>query len=175
MDKLLNTKYILSQFLNWYGDSYGDFESNDLSILKTLKLIFLLSTINTDKEKENLLDFDFKYTAMPFGPVEKDIYSWYKNGDLSDIINKQGINYINLLKNKFEGIDPDFRKVVDMNMLLLKSENYYLVTKSASYLVDLTHEFNSWKTNYQQALSLGRYSQDIPSADIKEDHFFYSF
>lgn len=175
MDKLLNTKYIFIQFLDWYKESFGESESNDLSILKSLKLIFLLSTINTNKQNESLLDFDFRYAAMPYGPVEKDIYDWFKEGKLDDVIDKQGIKNHNLFKTNFDSINCDFKKVVDTNIIVLKSENFYLITKSASYLVDLTHEFTSWKENYNKALSLGKYSEDIPKSDIQKDNFFYSF
>ncbi|HFI4794338.1 TPA: type II toxin-antitoxin system antitoxin SocA domain-containing protein [Elizabethkingia anophelis] len=175
MDKILNTKYILTKLIEWYSDSYGDAVSNDLSVLKTLKLIFLLSTINVDQKNKNLLDYNYRFTAMPYGPVEIDVYDWCKDGTLNEIIGKQGINTKELLKTDFTNIDSTIQNVIDNNIAILKSENYYLITKSASYLVDLTHEFDSWKKNYEKAIKQGKYSHEIPSSEIKQEHFYYSF
>ncbi|CDN74282.1 type II toxin-antitoxin system antitoxin SocA domain-containing protein [Elizabethkingia anophelis] len=175
MEKILNTKYILTKLIDWYSDFYGDAATNDLSVLKTLKLIFLLSTINLDQENENLLDYDYRFTAMPYGPVEIDVYDWCKDGTLNQIINKQGINTQELQKTDFTGINAEIQNVIENNISILKSENYYLITKSASYLVDLTHEFESWKNNYEKAIKKGKYSHEIPSSEIKHDNFYYSF
>lgn len=174
-NKLLITKYILYKFSIWYGEIYGENDNNDLSILKSLKLIFLLATINSNKENENLLDMGFEFTAMPYGPVEKEIYDSYKNGLLEDVINKNGIkidNLIDIINNN--SLNEKDKTVIDNNLILLKSYNYYLISKSASYLVDLTHKFSSWKKNYKLATSAGKYSHDIPKTDIQKDLLHYS-
>ncbi|WP_223557923.1 SocA family protein [Chryseobacterium lathyri] len=174
-NKLLITKYILYKFSIWYEEAFGENENNDLSILKSLKLIFLLATINSVKQNENLLDMGFEFAAMPYGPVEKEIYDCYKNGSLDDIIDKNGLKIHNLeafiINNSIQQKD---KAVIDNNLIILKSYNYYLISKSASYLVDLTHKFTSWKENYKLATSAGKYSHDIPKIDIQEDHLHYS-
>lgn len=174
-NKLLITKYILYKFSIWYEEIYGESDNNDLSILKSLKLVFLLATINSNKENENLLDMGFEFAAMPYGPVEKDIYDCYKNGLLEDLIDKSGLKINNLrdiISNK--SLNEEDKTVIDNNLALLKSYNYYLISKSASYLVDLTHKFTSWKKNYKLAVSAGKYSHDIPKIDIQQDLLHYS-
>lgn len=174
MDKLLSTKYILYHFSLWYEESVGDMHSNDLSILKTLKLIFLLSTINTDKENENLLDFGFKFAAMPYGPVEKEIYDMYKKNVFSNLVGKDGLNFSEIKNENFETLPKDLKNVIDSNISTLKSHNYYLISKTASYLVDLTHLYSSWENNYKKALKQDMFSIDIPNEEIKKDTVYYS-
>ncbi|MGN7709164.1 type II toxin-antitoxin system antitoxin SocA domain-containing protein [Chryseobacterium sp. 22543] len=174
-NKLLITKYILYKFSIWYKEAYGESENNDLSILKSLKLVFLLATINSKKQNENLLDMGFEFTAMPYGPVEKEIYDSYKEGLLNDIIDKNGLKIHNLqeiVNNK--ALQQKDKDLIDNNLGILKSYNYYLISKSASYLVDLTHKFTSWKKNYKLATSVSKYSHDIPKIDIQEDLLHYS-
>ncbi|MCE4067320.1 SocA family protein [Chryseobacterium gleum] len=176
-DKLLLTKYILYKFSVWYEESYGNSESNDLSVLKSLKLIFLLATVNSDKPNENLLDIGFKFVAMPYGPVETEIYDSYREKTITDIIDTNGINSSFLKSINYDEVLSHLsgeKKIIDNSLSILKSKNYYLILKSASYLVDLTHMFNSWKQNYKKALILGKYSFDIPNDDIKKDILYYS-
>lgn len=174
MDKLLSTKYIFYHFSLWYEESVGNIHSNDLSILKTLKLIFLLSTINIDKQNENLLDFGFKFAAMPYGPVEKEIYDMYKANIISNLVGKDGLNFTAIRNENFESLPENLKKVIDSNIAILKSHNYYLISKTASYLVDLTHLYTSWENNYKKALRENKFSLDIPNDEIKKDILFYS-
>lgn len=174
MEKLLPTKYILYHFSLWYQESVGDIHSNDLSILKTLKLIFLLATVNSDKENENLLDFGFKFAAMPYGPVEKDIYDMYKANIISDLVGKDGVNFTEIINENFELLPQNLKKVIDSNIAILKNHNYYLISKPASYLVDLTHLYHSWENNYRKALKQNKFSIDIPNDEIKRDVLYYS-
>ena len=173
MDKLLITKYILLKLGDWFYELNPNRIDNDLSVLKSLKLIFLLSTIKKDEVDTNLLDLGFKYIAMPYGPVEKDIYDTYQRGELSIISNK-GLDYNSLKEINFDNIDSDIRQIIDNNIDLLKKENYYLISNSASYLVDLTHLYNSWKENFNKAKVQGRYSLEIPTQEIKNDKNYYS-
>lgn len=173
--KLVITKYILYKFGLWYEESVGDCDKNDLSILKSLKLIFLLATINVNKSDKNLINLGFRFAAMPYGPVEVEIYDWYKNNLLNDIININGLDFSNLEKFIKDNLIPENEKtIIDENIDILKSNNYYLVTKSAKYLVDLTHKFSSWKNNYALALRSNKFSQPIPEADLKNDTLHYS-
>jgi len=174
MSKLLSTKYILYHFSLWYEESVGDIHANDLSILKTLKLIFLLSTINTDKENENLLDHGFTFAAMPYGPVEKEIYGMYQASTISNLIGRDGLNFEEIRNENFNLLSENLKKVIDDNISILKSHNYYLISKSAAYLVDLTHLYNSWENNYKKALKENKFSMDIPNEDIKRDILYYS-
>lgn len=173
MDKLQITNYILLKLGDWFYELNPNRIDNDLSVLKSLKLIFLLSTINKENMNSNLLDLEFTFKAMPYGPVETDIYEAYKSGDLSIISNK-GLDY-NLLKEiNFDSIDPNIRKIIDNNIDLLKKENYYLISNSASYLVDLTHLYSSWKNNFKIAQAQGKFSIEIPTQEIKEEETYYS-
>lgn len=173
MDKLLTTKYILLKLGDWFYELNPNRKDNDLSVLKTLKLIFLLSTIEKEKIDENLLDLKFTFKAMPYGPVETDIYKAYKSGDLSIISNK-GLDYKSLKEMDFNDIKTETIEIINKNVDLLKKENYYLISNSASYLVDLTHLYSSWKNNFKKAQAQGKFSIEIPTQEIKEEKTYYS-
>ena len=173
MNKLLVTNYILLRLCEWFYQLNPEKKSNDLSILKSLKLIFILSTIRKDQLGLNLLDHGFTFNAMPYGPVEVDIYREYKNGNLN-IISSEGVDFNALKEMSFGSELGEFKVIIDENLMLLQKENYYLISNSASYLVDLTHLFNSWKVNFKRAKVEGLYSITIPSDEIKEDKQYFS-
>lgn len=173
MDKLLTTKYILLKLGDWFYELNPNRKDNDLSVLKTLKLIFLLSTIEKEKIDKNLLDLGFTFKAMPYGPVETDVYNAYQDGKLNIISNK-GLDYNSLKEISFDSIDSNTIDIIDRNISLLKNENYYLISNSASYLVDLTHLYDSWKDNFNKAKAQGRYSIEIPPQEIKNEKNYYS-
>lgn len=173
MDKLLITKYILLKLGDWFYELNPNSIDNDLSVLKTLKLIFLLATIKKDEKDSNLLDLGFTFKAMPYGPVESDIYDAYQKGDLSIISNK-GLDYKSLKDFRFDSINSNIIDIIDKNISLLKNENYYLISNNASYLVDLTHLYNSWKENFNKAKAQGRYSLEIPTEEIRNEKNYYS-
>lgn len=173
MDKLQITNYILLKLGDWFYELNPNRIDNDLSVLKSLKLIFLLSTIKKDEENSNLLDLGFSFKAMPYGPVETDVYKAYQEGKLNIISNK-GLDYNSLKEIDFESIEPNIREMIDKNIDLLKKENYYLISKSASYLVDLTHLYSSWKNNFKKAQAKGNFSVEILTQEIKEEKTYYS-
>jgi len=173
MEKILKeevTKYVLLELHKWYTNSSSNKETNDLSMLKSLKLFFLLSTVNLDKE-DNLLNNVFdNYYAMPFGPVEEDVYNFFKN--TPEIIDKESLKISNLSSNNDK--IAEYKNIVDICIEKLKQINDKIITYSASQLVDLTHKYSSWITNYNKALANNSAKGKIPKEEIiKEEKFYF--
>lgn len=166
MLKIQATIYILKKFADWYKAEGGIIENNDLSVLKSLKLIFLLSTIDCEKDN-NLLDLYFNnFVAMPLGPVEFDIYEDFKQ---SDYINNKTLN-IQKLDN------PNFlnnNELIDNCIDKLVYKNSKLILMSASDLVDLTHKYSSWIFAYKEAKAMGRAINSMSTELIKREEKFY--
>ncbi|MEC4094161.1 Panacea domain-containing protein [Myroides odoratimimus] len=160
----------MQSFLSWYKEVGENVENNDLSILKSLKLFFLLSTIDSNEEV-NLASLGFtNYSALPLGPVEMDVYGYFKN-DLRDLINRTG-----LIEDIVRPVDIDDvnKAIIDDLILKLKEKNKVLILQSASYLVDLTHKYASWIKSYNQAVSSGRNAQTMDMEFFRtEDKFYY--
>lgn len=176
MDKKEATKYILLQLCNWYYDlnpSKRESGDNDLSILKSLKLIFFLCTMENDNH-ESLLDKGFnKFKALPLGPVETDIYD--------DFLTPAN-NYIDYKKIILKNISIDNsllmeseKKFIDNCIILLKKQNVNLINEGAFTLVDLTHEWQCWINAFNEAKSSNQKSKDILARDIKESNKIYSY
>lgn len=169
-EKLERTKYILKVLSEWYKEeSANTGDSNDLSILKTLKLIFLLSTINTEGTS-NMASLGFtNYKAMPLGPVELDVYNFFKE-QLAMAINVKQMNFEELPESSISAED---KKTIDLLISDLKAKNKNLILMSASYLVDLTHKYASWINSFNEAKKKGELINNISMDAIKYSEKFY--
>lgn len=152
-NKLKSYEYLLSSLHNWYGVDID----NDLSVLKTLKLLFLATAAdielsyanNPQFPKTELLiytTFD-NFSAMPLGHVESDVYSNIQEtrGNLDNYkINRTGLSK----KIEFDNLDGVDTIKIDRAIEYLKEVNSQLIYKEPFELVDLTHKWNSWRFFY---------------------------
>jgi uncharacterized phage-associated protein len=155
-------EYVLYNLVAWYKDAYNsNNETNDISVLKALKLLFFISAVDTTNEStDTLLDDVFdNFVAMPYGHVESDIYSLIKRKRLQDSvsINNKGTTIISFDP---ETINENLRERIDGSIDKLKNINFNLIKYSSFDLVDLSHAWYSWQFFYNKALS--SYSQSFP-------------
>lgn len=166
MNKIEISKYVLLKLCDWYFDlnpSKLDSRENDLSILKFLKLIFLLSPIQHNGRK--LLDYGFEFEAWALGPVEAEIYQ--SRDSLNINLQEKRVNYDELLIS-LEDTTVD-KMFLDNIVELLKSKNKYLINLSATQLVNLTHRYSSWITSYHSKESNSMQNEVI----INEEKFYF--
>lgn len=172
-NKIEAFEYLVSKFLEWYSESTSK-ESNDLSILKVLKLTFFTSAVGTNRDsKDTLLDNVFdNYVAMPYGHVESDIYSYIKNKNLINIsIDNRKTDLSNI--EEINNLDSSLKKQIDSSVNLLKSINSDLIKLSSFELVDLSHTWYSWQKYYSIAKEYDRNSEFIPTDVIKSEDKIY--
>lgn len=145
-------------------------EVNDLSLIKTFKLHFLISAVQADTNNDGgLLNVFNNFKALPYGPVETDIYNAVENFDKFQI-NRSGT----ILKEKFWSIDENYadqiiRELVDLSFEEVKKVNAELINLEPFTLVDISHEWLSWSEAYKTAQSLGLRSYPMLPSDIISD------
>lgn len=170
--KVLAFEYILFKLHQWYKQENPHCTDNDLSTLKVLKLIFFVAAAGTTPNSQNtLLDDVFdNFVAMPYGPVESDIYDLIKANAFQNVrINNV---YSEILNDSIRCFD-EHKSMIDSQINLLISINPDLVNRSPFELVELSHKWYSWKKNYNLAKSAGNYSGIIPIQEIKNEIKIY--
>lgn len=168
-------EYVLYKLVLWYKDAYtSSNETNDISVLKALKLLFFISAVDTTKDSHNtLLDDVFNnFVAMPYGHVESEVYSIIKKGEL------QGVS-INNYRTEITAFNPeivnvDLRHRIDSSINKLQNINFNLIKYSSFNLVDLSHTWYSWQYFYNIALNSHSKSYPIESEYIKSEEKIYS-
>lgn len=178
--KLLAFEYVLMNLLKWKEEAFLNSRGNDLSTLKSIKLLFFVTAVNAKEGNANmLLDSVFNnFVAMPYGHVESGIYEEIRtrNGKLNyyQINNTNAsplpnVNLLDLETKIAEGIKTEILKSIKD----LKRMNFDLINLSAYELVDLSHNWYSWKKTFSKAEMLGSSSAPIPKeVIIQEDKFF---
>ena len=177
-------EYIVFQLIDWYKEAYGmeknrEFnQKNDLSILKVIKLSFFVVA----KEHKSLLPIFNNYYAMPLGHVESDIYDHIrlnKGSFTAFTISPSGTvikdEYLDSLSEDiFLDVDPDLRQSINTSIRGLKNSNPKLITYTGYQLVELSHQWYSWKRTIALAKSMGSKSRQIPSETIAEETKIFS-
>lgn len=175
MDTIKIFENIIFELRNWYIQQKNikpeEFnEINDFTILKILKLHFFVVAINSET-KDGLLNKN-QFYAMPYGPVETNIYTFYKqnNGNYDNLftISNESTNF----KNEVDlpKIDQELKTEIKNAISRLKELEPNLILAGAGSLVELTHTWNSWKKYYNLARRNGGFSELMPSQEIKKDN-----
>ena len=165
-------QYLMFRLIEWYKESYKtSSQPNDLSVLKSLKLLFFVSAVDTKIDKKNtLLDnnlFD-KFVAMPFGHVESEIYTSIKNNEFEQV---EITNKLTTLKGNIEDLKTPkhIADLIDSSINSLKKINPRLINSSAFDLVELSHSWYSWKFYYKKATNASKHRESIPVKVIKSE------
>lgn len=175
-EKSLYYQYCLDHFMKWFSEEYGVESPNDISTLKSLKLLFFLTAADTDPIRSNtVLDNIFdKFSALPYGHVEIDVYSVLQNtkGKLEyfEIDNVCCKRYDNISINELKKQLPESnRDMIDRAFSSLKRHNSKLIRLSAFDLVNLSHQWYSWRYTFSQARKNSLNSKEIPIESIKRE------
>ena len=169
-------EYMIDGIVAWYNDVQDGIDvCNELNRLKLIKLNFFVSAASTDGKKIGLLEHFDKFYAMPFGHVESDIYDHVKilpyHGKY--ILKKDTIEINKVPGNYYDEIDR-YKSEVDDAIYFLSRKNPHLVKYKSFDLVELSHEWSSWKLVFNMAKSKGMNSMLIPNQIIiNENKFFH--
>lgn len=148
----------------------------DLSKLKLLKLLFFAVVVDAldTKNPTALLDSVFdNFSAMPYGPVESDIYSKLDSiENYSFTKNSMSLSSkMNIFK--YDDLNSDFLSQIDQSIALLMEKNQDILSMSAFDLVELSHKAVSWRIVFAEAKRKGIYSAKMSSEIIKSTATYF--
>lgn len=163
-------EYIIFKLFNWSKERYLG-QLNDFSVLKTMKLLFFVTAAKASKEEAILLDEVFdNFYAMPFGPVESDVYDIVrKKHGLLEFYQIDNISTSQVSEPDFSNLNKRYTSAIDSSVELLLSSYPDLFDLGAFELVDLSHMWRSWKVTFKEAQNTGRLSKYIENDLIKSD------
>ena len=166
MDKLIPFDYVVNQIIVWYNNEGGNLENNDLSKLKLAKLLFFISAASTMSGTPGLLAIFNDFYAMPYGHVESEIQDRIEQSVHYDI-SRNGLTIKAHYSDTENNIlDQGFKNLVNEALQKLKGLNSALVLYDPFRLVELSHEWQSWKTVFSLAKRHGKFSMKIPNEMI---------
>ena len=138
-----------------------------LSKLRLQKILFFAATINSRKDDHPLLDVFDRFYALPYGPVEVDIYD-AMNANGFSIITFDGnyCSYNNLMERAFNDIPEELRLALENAIISLKSISFDYLYSSVFDLVDITHKWTVWEVSMRFAEIMGRHREMMSTESI---------
>lgn len=161
--KKLAFEFFLCELMKWDIEirELSDFNTdNDLSLLKSLKLLFFTVAVDANNDKSLLEEIFNNFHAMPLGHVELDIYNQYQN-----------LKYFTLDRYSLKLKSMDFKSVLSTineytpeltghqkekirnAVTILKNKRKSLILEKAFNLVELSHTWNSWISTFNSSYS----------------------
>jgi uncharacterized phage-associated protein len=138
-----------------------------LSKLRLQKILFFAATINSQKENHPLLDIYDKFYALPYGPVEVDIYDAMNANSFSTIsFNGNYCSFNNLTDRDFNDISNDLKQMMESAILSLKGVGFDYLFSPVFDLVDITHKWTVWEVSMRFAEIMGRHREEMTAESI---------
>lgn len=164
-------EYFLSLLFDW-NSRIGN--KNPLTKLRLQKMLFLASTVNASKEHHPLLVIFDRFYALPYGPVEMDIYEAmqlnnfrYYRFENNDCIPKE-------MRKDFSGLDDNIKKEIDLAISSLRSKKINYLTMPVFDLVNITHNWTVWQHSmyFARLLSSRKERMSTDAILASENKFF---
>ncbi len=159
--------------------------SNDLSILKVIKLNFLAVAFSILQDNENnLYPYFDSFRALKYGPVEMDFWDFLQTTRTDDIIscNTSNSNISILDTDYFENeqqlrndcniIDPSISDLIDRSLQLINEKDARFFLMTSRELVDFTHLWDTWNFPFKKAIREKVRSWPITRIDFNNAPFW---
>lgn len=136
--------------------------------LRLQKLLFLACTINATVEDKRLMCVFDRFNALPYGPVELDIYN---------AMNSDSFTYLSFKGNdckfkqqpetvSFDNFDDQYIGWMDDAIKELKRKRMDYLYMPVFDIVEITHQWTAWQTAITVAELLGSKSEEMTVEDI---------
>lgn len=170
--KILAFEYWLTQMLIWGNELNPKVSFSSFSRLKALKLLFFTAAVK-DEQGQDLLDIFNNFYALPYGPVESDIYNCITLDQL------QFFTFKNFsLEMKQDNCDitlnEEMKQRINHSIKVLRTNNQKIISYNAEQLVTLSHIRTSWRNAIQIAHALGKDSYKMDISQIRTDVQYFS-
>lgn len=148
IEKKINySLYIVKQLYDWCLelDMSKEQAIEKLDKITVLKMIFFIAGVSSNKYDRNqgLLKVFDKFLAMPYGPVEVDVFNSF--AEISKYIENIP-NSNDDAKSTAEVVE--YKPTIDNAINRIKQLNYELVSLDSFTLVWISHKWDCWKNTY---------------------------
>lgn len=158
MDKNLVFEYLVFRLNEWKLK----LEKEKIKVpvftkLRLQKILFLICAWKAESTNRKLLKIFNQFYALPYGPVEMDIYEAMKNRISFQYINFDGNEciYNNLEESMFVDVSKECRNLIDEAVDDFSKDHRQYLTMPVFDLVDITHRWSAWKITMDIATFFG--------------------
>lgn len=164
MNKILVFEYLVYRLDKWKKDieKTGKIVPS-FTKLRLQKILFLVCAWNTSDTDMRLLNTFKNFYALPYGPVEMDIYEAMKKSNSFQYIKFQRNEcvYDKLDESMFNDIQANERRWVDEAVEVFETNQRQYLTMPVFDLVNITHRWSAWKIMMDIATFLGNKKEEM--------------
>lgn len=167
MDKRQIFEYIVYRLDEWKNEIGSD-KVPVFTKLRLQKILFLICAWNASKDNLKLLKIFNRFYALPYGPVELDIYEAMKHKSTFKHLYFEGNNcvYETLSLSMFKGIPTEVKETVDNAIDSFITDGRKYLTMPVFDLVNITHKWTAWRISMEIAKFLGGRMEEMSTMDI---------
>lgn len=167
-------EYLIFRLEKW-KKKIGENQVPVFSKLRLQKILFLVCTCMATNEEKKLLSIFDDFYALPYGPVEIEIYEAMKQNKGFRYISFKGNEcvYNKLEDSMFDNLPIKERKWIDeaVDKFIAEKRNY--LTIPVFDLVDITHKWSVWYVMMEYAKSMGHNMEKMETDDILKSTKYY--
>lgn len=149
-NKKLLFEYLVYQLEQWKKDKHPS-SKQTFTKLKLQKILFLVASLKSKDGSYPLLHIFNKFYALPYGPVEMDIYEAMNEHTFSNIDFNGNECTPKFAEDCFKNLGTDHMNAMSDAIQAIKDMGVDYVTMSPFELVDITHKWTSWQVAMQVA------------------------
>lgn len=156
----LNRKQLLFEYMvvcldKWRLELYPSCTSK-YTKLQLQKLLFLTCAAFESEKDYPLLDIFDRFYALPYGPVELDIYEMMNMSSFNVLTFTGNDCTIDVSKNGcFDRLEDTQKEMIEDAVSNIRKQNGAYVTMSPFDLVEITHGWTVWQVAIETANFLG--------------------
>lgn len=171
INKIPCFEFMIDQLIDWVNEFEGE-PYKELNLLKVIKLNFFITAASSSEDNPGLLEVFDNFYALPYGHVESSVYTAVKSSnELSKYkITAKGIEIIDDKVSSNSQIGDKYQDLIKTAIEDIKKKDEEFVLKSPMYLVNLSHEWRSWRVMYQIAKAQNKHAIKIPNSLIQTDN-----
>lgn len=164
-NKKLLFEYLVYLLEQWKQEKHPH-SKEAFTKLKLQKILFLVASVNAVKDNHPLLDVFDNFYALPYGPVEIDIYEAMCNNNFNTIRFEGNDCKHSLNEDNFTDLDKNLKKAMSDAVQAIKGKGADYISTGPFELVEITHKWTSWQIAMQMAEMFGSKRESMSTEDI---------
>lgn len=164
-NKKLLFEYLVYQLDQWKQEKH--FRSQVIyTKLKLQKILFLVASVKFKNDTYPLLSIFNKFYALPYGPVEMDIYEAMNKNSFTNInFNGNECNF-SFVEGCFMDLDTTQKGAIKEALQVIKDMEADYISMPPFELVDITHKWTAWQVAMQVAEMCNSKCEPMSTDDI---------
>lgn len=164
-NKKLLFEYLVYQLDKWKQENHSRSQIV-FTKLKLQKILFLAASIKSKDDTYPLLSIFNKFYALPYGPVEMDIYEAMNKNSFTNVNFNGNECKLHFTKKSFVDLAPPQKDAITEALQVIKDMGADYISMPPFELVDITHKWTAWQVAMQVAEMCNSKREPMSTEDI---------